>query len=141
MQVAPPAQIQRAVRTRREMPALWGETAGRLDQDTDSPEPTLVDLPGIGRIAAECQAGPQSVFRLFNTSGETVDQSALHKGVPSATTIPNGGASAFPATVADVWQLQVATRGAAPTVATIVVSQSFEGPKACEIFAQATVGS
>jgi len=112
---------------------------GRRDLDVDVGEPTLIELPGIGRVETECQAGPQSVFRTFNTSGETVDISELHKGVPSVFTIPNGGASANSALTGDVWQLQIATRGAAPTVATVEVTQGFAGPKACAIFAQATV--
>src|SRR5829696_4922846 len=79
----------------------------RRDLDVGPGEVILIDLPGIGRIETECQGGPTSVFRTFNTSGDTVDISELHKGIPAAFSIPNGGASANAVTAGDVWQLQI----------------------------------
>jgi hypothetical protein len=103
-------------------------------------EDLIINLPGFGRIEAECAVGPQSVFFVHNTSGNTVDEGVTHKGGATlVTTIPDGGASGFAAVMGDVWTIQLVTRNTPPTVASIEVTQSFVGPKACGIFADATI--
>jgi hypothetical protein len=50
---------------------------GRRDLDVGG-EDLIINLPGIGRIEAECAAGPQSVFHVYNTSGNTIDEGVTH---------------------------------------------------------------
>jgi hypothetical protein len=116
---------------------------GRRDLGTPASPVTLVNIPGVAVLTADCNAGPEAELDLKNTSGGSVEFSFYWEGVaaPEFGTLTNGGQFTVltGGAMGVAWKL--ATRATPPTVATVTAAIGFSGPAACTTFAQATPGS
>jgi hypothetical protein len=116
---------------------------GRRELNNGTPATTLVDVAGVGSVTTDCNAGAGSL-QFTNHSGNTEDvTTSFDYGAPLGFTPADGGTGGAILGISSahvvIWQ--VATRGATPTITTIVASYSGLGPATCTSFAQATSGT
>jgi len=116
------------------------QLAARLDLN-EFEEVPLMNLPGFGRLIPECHVPGVLEMTYENSSGGTVDYSQIASNPPPLVeAVPNGGSSGYVAFgIGETDFVQIATRGGSPKVATIELTETTSGPKACGVFAEATI--
>ncbi|MGH2939115.1 MAG: hypothetical protein ACRDPE_13455 [Solirubrobacterales bacterium] len=104
---------------------------------------TVMSLPGIGRLTAECSMGTTYLrggYKIVNESGAILDQTNHYGLGVDGGTVGNGESIGFAGQeYVDAVTVQVATRQTPSTVANLDLSFLKNGNVGCEMFGQATV--
>jgi hypothetical protein len=114
------------------------QLAARLDLN-EFEEVLFLNLPGFGRLEPECHVPGVLEMTYKNSSGGTVDYSQIASNPTLVEAVPDGGETGYVAFGSESDFVQIATRGGSPKVATIELTETASGPKACGVFAEATI--
>jgi hypothetical protein len=113
--------------------------AARLDLN-EFTEGTLMEVPGIGRVTVYCHVPTVQEVTFVNNSGGTLLFEESLDGTPNSFEAIADGGEHNQAPFGDhTTQIQVSTAGSPPTVATIELTETANGPKARTVYGQATV--